>query len=211
MGTASTMSTGQFREFAGAVLRSLPDDLDSTVAQEWIENQDSLRKVLRGVLVPEMSKSDLLEVLGTVAVPVTEKFVAKENFIVNTGRKAPVKISYVGSNFSERFLGKVEKPKPGTQLRYAKLLKSSVDRPILAELGNAAETALAEIFHLMATQPNGEDGALLNNGYANIFYVRDVNGELRAVNVNWNGDGWNVNANSVANPNEWCDGNRVFS
>src|SRR4030042_5306410 len=34
---------------------------------------------------------------------------------------------------------------------------------------------------------------------------------LRTVNVNWNDDGWNVNANSVENPNEWNDGNRVFS
>jgi len=34
---------------------------------------------------------------------------------------------------------------------------------------------------------------------------------LWAVNVNWNSDGWNVNANSVANPNEWNDGCQVFS
>lgn len=34
---------------------------------------------------------------------------------------------------------------------------------------------------------------------------------LRAVNVNWNDNGWNVNANSVENPNEWNAGNRVFS
>lgn len=34
---------------------------------------------------------------------------------------------------------------------------------------------------------------------------------LRAVNVNWNDNGWNVNANSVDNPNDWNDGNRVFS
>ena len=34
---------------------------------------------------------------------------------------------------------------------------------------------------------------------------------LRAVNVNWNDDGWNVNANSVENPNEWNADNRVFS
>lgn len=34
---------------------------------------------------------------------------------------------------------------------------------------------------------------------------------LRAVNVNWNGDGWNVNANSVENPNDWNAGNRAFS
>ncbi len=38
-----------------------------------------------------------------------------------------------------------------------------------------------------------------------------ISSVLRAVNVNWNGDGWNVNANSVENPDRWNDGNRVFS
>ena len=37
--------------------------------------------------------------------------------------------------------------------------------------------------------------------------------ETRVVNVNWNAGngGWNVNANSVTNPNRWNDGNQVFS
>jgi len=52
MSTAS-MTTGQFREFAGAVLRFLPDDLDPTTAQGWIENQESLRKILREALTPD--------------------------------------------------------------------------------------------------------------------------------------------------------------
>ncbi|KKU94875.1 MAG: hypothetical protein UY24_C0007G0001 [Parcubacteria group bacterium GW2011_GWA1_48_11b] len=47
------MTTGQFREFAGAVLRSLPDDLDPTTAQGWIENQESLARVLRETLLPD--------------------------------------------------------------------------------------------------------------------------------------------------------------
>jgi hypothetical protein len=34
---------------------------------------------------------------------------------------------------------------------------------------------------------------------------------LRTVNANWNDDGWNVNANSVTNPNTWNDDNQVFS
>jgi len=34
---------------------------------------------------------------------------------------------------------------------------------------------------------------------------------LRAVNVNWNDDGWNVNANSVENPNKWNADKQVFS
>jgi len=158
------------------------------------------------------STPPLLKPLGTVLVPATEeKFVAREKFVVDTERRAPVKISYQGSNFSEWFLGKIEEPKPETQLRYAKLLKYSVDRPILTELGDAQETSLAEIFHLMSGQPNGESGVLLTSGYTNIFYVRDINGELRAVDVHWDGDGWIVIADSVANPGEWHGGNRIFS
>ena len=34
---------------------------------------------------------------------------------------------------------------------------------------------------------------------------------LWAVNANWNGDGWNVNANSVENPLGWFAGNQVLS
>ena len=60
MGTAS-MTTGQFREFAGAVLRSLPDNLDPTAAQGWIENQEGLRKVLHEALSPAGFKYDKQE------------------------------------------------------------------------------------------------------------------------------------------------------
>ena len=34
---------------------------------------------------------------------------------------------------------------------------------------------------------------------------------LWAVNANWNDDGWNVNANSVENPNDWNAGNVIVS
>jgi hypothetical protein len=43
-----------------------------------------------------------------------------------------------------------------------------------------------------------------------VFCTR-VPGVLRAVNCNWNDDGWNLNANEVDNPNEWNAGNQVFS
>ena len=42
-------------------------------------------------------------------------------------------------------------------------------------------------------------------------FLHESVGVLRAVNVNWNDDGWNVNANSVENPNKWNAGNQVFS
>lgn len=97
--------------------------------------------------------------------------------------------------------------------RYAKLLKSSVDGPIIKELGGEAkaETTLTEMFSLMEKQKDGGDGVLLNNGCANIFYIRDKNGVLRAVSVLWFDDGWYVPADSVVYTNEWRAERRVFS
>ncbi len=34
---------------------------------------------------------------------------------------------------------------------------------------------------------------------------------LWTVNANWNDDGWNVEANSVDNPNRWIAGHQVLS
>ena len=39
----------------------------------------------------------------------------------------------------------------------------------------------------------------------------ETTGTLRAVNANWNDDGWNVNANAVTYPREWGDDDRVVS
>ena len=69
----------------------------------------------------------------------------------------------------------------------------------------------ADLGDLMAKQAKGEKGALLNNGWANIFYVRDSAGVLRTVNVYWDGGRWFVNAFSVVNPDRWNDGYQVFS
>lgn len=152
----------------------------------------------------------LLEPLNTIKVPATEKFATRKKFVHDTRRKVPVKISYVGDNFSKWFLGKIEKPRPETHLRVMKLTRHLANGPILAELGNNAETTLAEIYALMKRQSNREGGVSFAI-YANIFYVRDVNGELRAVSVSWDGIRWEVYASSVSSPNEWLDGSHVFS
>lgn len=46
---------GQFAQFAAAVVRQLPSDLDETTMQGWIENQEALASALREVLVPTSS------------------------------------------------------------------------------------------------------------------------------------------------------------
>lgn len=67
-GTASEMSKEQFREFAGAVLRCLPDDLDTEITQGWIKNAESLRRVLREVLSPNGKPIATFPVWKTLSV-----------------------------------------------------------------------------------------------------------------------------------------------
>lgn len=154
----------------------------------------------------------LLKRVGTVAIAaITSPFIAREKFVMNTGAN----IRYIGNNFSTWFSAKVEEPMSEATLCYAKLLRNEVDGPIMDELGDAKETTLAEIYALIQRQANGngkeKEGVLLTNGRANIFYVLDANGTLRAVYVIWYGDGWHVSARSVTRPSRWCDGGQVFS
>ncbi len=161
--------------------------------------------------------SSILEFVMTVAVPATStKFVARKGFVIGTGHKVLVKISYLGDNFTAWFLadrGKIEEPLPKQMLRYHRLRQSSLDAPIIAELDGEekAETTLSELFSLMKKQKNGQDGVLLVNGWWNIFYVRDTQGVLRAVRVHWGVGGWGVRAGSVEYPHSWFAGYQVFS
>jgi len=47
-----TMGVNQFAEFIAAVIRWLPREMSSIVAQGWIDDQDALGKVLRKALMP---------------------------------------------------------------------------------------------------------------------------------------------------------------
>ena len=219
-----TMLSKALREFTTGPLNQLIVNLGGQDGDQW---EQQLKQFLRKepcwtngnvtqVAQPKPTPS-ILELVSTVVVPATTgNLVAKEKFVRDTGRKAKVKISYLGDNFTEWFLsvsGKTEDPITEQALRYHKLRQSSVDGPIIAELGGAekSETTLSEMFALMEKQGKGEDGVLLNNGYANIFYIKDQNAVLRAVYVRWDGDGWNVFADSVEDPVRWSDGGQVFS
>ncbi|MEK7586971.1 MAG: hypothetical protein AAB453_03840 [Patescibacteria group bacterium] len=165
------------------------------------------------VAIEEIIES-LLDFVATVVVLATKsKFVASDNFKL---KKDGGICSYLGDNFKAWFLNgdsKTEDPIGEQTLRYAKLRNVSVDGPIITELGGEAkaETTLSEMFSLMEKQKNGESGVLLSNGYANIFYIRDIAGVLRAVGVSWYDGGWHVHAYSVEYPYEWNGGSQVFS
>lgn len=159
-------------------------------------------------------KSDVLAVVTTVSLPPTPKFVAIDKFRVNTARRAPVKISHLGRNFTADFLareGKTEEPADAVELTVRKLLKDSLDKPVMDELGGKTETTLAQFYEALRLQRGGKRGALLTDGRWNIFYIRDAEGTLWAVGAGWGGGGWGLFADSVADPCGWGRGSRVVS
>lgn len=175
---------------------------------------DRLRQLFESL--PEPPES-ILEFLGTTTIAARQQaFVAHDHFIVDTSRNAKVKISHLGFNFAPRFLagpGKIEPPIPETTLRYYKLRQATLHAPLIAELGGErnAETTLADAYSLMEKQRDGSPGVLVNTGWANIFYVRDLNGSLCAVNVHWGAGGWDVLAQDIGHRGAWSDGDQVFS
>ena len=56
-----------------------------------------------------------------------------------------------------------------------------------------------------------QNGRMLKDDYTKIFYIKDKNGVLRTVYVDWNDDCWLVGASSVEDPRRWYSGNLVFS
>lgn len=221
MGDRFSMSVGLAHDLELAFRRTGWEDAEEVKKLASGETLRLVREVVLGradihpretaVSVPAPPKP-LLEPIGTIVIPATtEQFIVRERFVVGTDQKARVKISYLGDNFRDRFLDKIEEPAAEATLRYAMLRRSSWDAPILAELKDTAETTLSQMFWLMERQSNGERGTLLNNGRANIFYILDAAGVLRAVFTFWYGDGWGAYARAVGSPRAWGDGYRVFS
>ena len=159
-------------------------------------------------LITKDSKPVLLEPVSSSNVPAIKEFVAKEHF--KLGESAGVKISYLGDNFNDHFLKKREENITEVMLKSFKLTQASLSPPIITALGDNHETYLAQLWELLKLQPQGETGILLTNGYVNIFYIRDADGILWAVYVNWFGGGWHVRADSVEDPYWWRAGSQVF-
>jgi hypothetical protein len=148
---------------------------------------------------------------STSAIPHAEKFVAREHFKEDISSGAAVRISWLGATFARRFTGKVEGDTGGTSFRTYVLNSSSSDQEILAELGQGHESSLVDVWCLLRQQPSGDGGALQTSSNPNIFFVRDLAGELGVVDASWGGVGWEIGASPVGDKRRWPSGTRVFS
>lgn len=99
-----------------------------------------------------------------------------------------------------------------------KLTQNMWDTKIIEKLGGEEEVrktavTMDQIEQLIKAQWGGKAGIMLNNGYANIFYVIGKNDELFAVNVYWGSayDRWRVYAYGLDEVGNWSSGYLVFS
>ena len=191
---------------AGLVLQHLLLDIsdgDTDKLQNFIDDpQSEERMKVMKLFTAKAKKISLLEYLSTRSLPAIKEFIARDRFIVDTSENAELKISGLGTNFKNWFLCKVEKNVGACEAKVSKLLKRSFDKPILDELGDKAENALAHVYEFLKTA---------DRSVWHIFYVKDVSGVLRAVRARWYDDGWSVSALEVSDSNEWYDGDQVVS
>lgn len=120
---------------------------------------------------------------------------------------------FVWSSFANNISGKATPTNSGAEFKVSSsdLAEPANDEQIEAALPEkhifSESDVCAIISTLIEKQPNGEEGVLLNNGYANIFYTqsRVVRVCRYADDGEWGVDAWNRGGTS------WDGGDRVFS
>lgn len=206
----------QRNDITAIMIEAIPTDLTFDEAQAIIDSKPPFVAEI-GKAFNRRKVQPFIRSICVVTIPASsEPFVAREKFTGYTsgamggwtGKNQKVKMSSHDLSFERYFLEKTEEPGAETKLRCARLTRPSGDDVILQELGDAAEVKLSQVFSLIARQPNGKKGALLTSGSRNIFYARDVHGNLRPVCVFWNVLGWSVDVGSDGRPE--YGGSKVF-
>ena len=124
---------------------------------------------------------------------------------------------YMWGSFKEEILNEAVEIENVPELKWKTydLKKELNDFEIEKELPNCVfedvSKFCAYLYDLIEKQKNGETGAMLNNGYANIFYIK-VNGGVFTVSVYWRAGVslWYVSAYS-RDDFRWNAGGRAFS
>lgn len=181
--------------------------------------------------------SHTLRQIATVEVSACERFVAAEHFKEHVGgeslREHESVICEFGGYFEKYFLGKIEENIPATTLTlHVHSKKAMTDAGIVKELGERAETKLAQVYELLSRQLIGgawgsTPSPLYHESRAkNAFYIRGTDGDLWVVTVAFRhhtiyGDGpdameghpadqwwaWNVSADPITSG--WAPHQRV--
>lgn len=158
---------------------------------------------------PVLVETNLLKPVAKATVPArTKPFNAVAFYQTSVGL-------YVYDTFADRLdLSAKQTVDSAPERPYvASLLKANAyDKDIRKELPETHLSTLEDIAGLIVAQPGGKSGFLLNNGWANIFYVEGKNSEVFAVYVHWFSDyrEWLVSGWELGECGKWDAVNQVL-
>ncbi len=167
--------------------------------------EEGVKRFLAGTV--EVIVKSVIELVASMTVKLTERVDPDAFYRTRPGL-------YVWDGFRTLVVAKAHPIDPADSvysIESFQLTRDAVDDEIENSLSKShlfGETLVcAVIAGLIAKQPKGEDGALLNNGYANIFYTGSC-----VVRVRWDADGrrWRVGA-WRRDGGGWVASDRVFS
>lgn len=189
------------------VLGIVCDLLEKLADQDWV---DALKKFLRKE--NPWVTTGLLEDAGTITIPaIPARDVASlfKETPQNKRSTAEVPIAWMGENAKRITKGLSEAAVAETTLQKRKLVRNSVDIPIIVELGGAQNirsitTSWGQMYEAMKT---------LDHDHVFIFYIPDSDGTVWAVSCGWDssGGGWGLGADPRTGPDAWDAGHVVVS
>lgn len=202
-----------------SALEQVLPELDKDSGQLAIERGDELKADVEKAVVnsfrriskryPVLDETRLLKPVAAATVPAwTKPFSASEFYQTGPGL-------YIWDSFRDRLdveTRTVLECAPARPYVASTLKADAYDKDIRKELPDEHLSTLEDIAGFIEAQPEGKQGFLLNNGYANIFYVEGKNGEVFAVSVYWLSDNrrWHVLAWDLDEAGGWGAGDLVF-
>lgn len=195
---------GKFQELLAARLRK--SELSSEFVQQTLESHgDAIADEMVMAVRRRVEATMLLAPRGTATVTLTERHDPNRFYQNRKGL-------WVWDDFRSRIVANAKPSDAGVtwEIKSAELMRGMTNTAIEAGLSASHlfdETQVCAIIAgLIVKQPEGQEGTLLNNGYANLFYTSSC-----VVLVFWYADdrGWRVCAWG-RDDRGWDAGNQVF-
>jgi hypothetical protein len=158
------------------------------------------------------AESELLDPVAETRIGRIETFIAADAFKIGS-RIGGRTLSAIGLNFSQHFLGVVERDVRSASLSGWSLRYTTGDTSLIKALGGEGEAAMSFLAHLHRVMDMGDDGPSHTDWQGNFAYVRSpVDQRLWAVHwtVNYANE-WTIGAVYVPHPGlDWRSGSRLF-
>ncbi|MEJ0001648.1 MAG: hypothetical protein WDN09_00435 [bacterium] len=177
--------------------------------EKFLKMSASKRDEIFGITGVSEISGRLKRAVSGISLEATESFNTKDFF--KTKDQGGIFVHVDGDIFS--WLETEVKNSPAKELASYKFTEDITEENIIGDAkagGIYEEVDMAHVKQICERHIVGGEKLLLDNGYANLFWVRNKKGALCGVCVYWNDDGWDVFVVEFRASFEWRAGDRSF-